>query len=248
MWPALILLVPLSAGAQEATVPQDRLASWAISPRTGSPQDGWPRDPLPNWSIPARGHVQLPQIGLPLPRIGLDPQNAVPQNRVGRPRRDNRDRKWLGSPWVVYAVPQIFYAEPAYQTPAPAPEPPPAGRLVINVEPATAQIFAGGYYLGTAEDMDALAGGARLEPGAYRVEISAPGYETVSFLASVRPDQSTTYRRVLQPIEPPATSAASTGAPTTFYVIPGCYMGNVPPKDARLPASCDISKTITIQQ
>jgi len=23
--------------------------------------------------------------------------------------------------------------------------------------------------------------------------------------------------------------------PSTFYLIPGCYMGNIPPKDAHLP-------------
>ena len=31
-----------------------------------------------------------------------------------------------------------------------------------------------------------------------------------------------------------------------MYVIPGCYMGNVSPKNVALPAGCDISKLTTI--
>ena len=31
----------------------------------------------------------------------------------------------------------------------------------------------------------------------------------------------------------------------TLYVIPGCYVGNVPPKDVKLPANCDLKKVTT---
>ncbi len=31
----------------------------------------------------------------------------------------------------------------------------------------------------------------------------------------------------------------------TLYVIPGCYVGNVPPADVKLPANCDLSKLTT---
>ena len=31
----------------------------------------------------------------------------------------------------------------------------------------------------------------------------------------------------------------------TLYVIPGCYVGNVPPTDVKLPANCDLSKLTT---
>jgi hypothetical protein len=29
------------------------------------------------------------------------------------------------------------------------------------------------------------------------------------------------------------------------YVIPGCYVGNVHPKDVKLPATCDLAKLTT---
>lgn len=31
----------------------------------------------------------------------------------------------------------------------------------------------------------------------------------------------------------------------TLYVIPGCYVGNIPPKDVKLPATCDLKKVTT---
>jgi hypothetical protein len=31
----------------------------------------------------------------------------------------------------------------------------------------------------------------------------------------------------------------------TLYAIPGCYVGNVPPKDVKLPPTCDLTKLTT---
>src|SRR5262245_5572708 len=33
--------------------------------------------------------------------------------------------------------------------------------------------------------------------------------------------------------------------PSTFYYIPGCYMGNVPPSEVALPANCDHTRLVT---
>lgn len=58
------------------------------------------------------------------------------------------------------------------------------------------------------------------------------------------------------PAEQPAPSATPAMAPTpvapyvppppsTYYFIPGCYMGNVPPTQITLPKTCDLSRLIT---
>ena len=52
------------------------------------------------------------------------------------------------------------------------------------------------------------------------------------------------------PIEPPPPPRAPEPpfVPTgdrTLYVIPGCYVGNVPPKDVKLPENCDLAKLTT---
>ena len=47
-----------------------------------------------------------------------------------------------------------------------------------------------------------------------------------------------------RPAEPELPPYVPTGD-RTLYVIPGCYVGNVPPKDVRLPANCDLKRVTT---
>jgi hypothetical protein len=35
------------------------------------------------------------------------------------------------------------------------------------------------------------------------------------------------------------------GGDRTVYVIPGCYVGNVPPTNLKLPPHCDVKKVTT---
>lgn len=142
---------------------------------------------------------------------------------------------------MVFYVHQPVAAPPPPPEPAPKPieQPPAVGRLVLEVKPDTAQVFAGGYYVGTAEDFSFTRGGGLLEAGVHRIDVSAPGYEPLSVDLRITAGQSVTYRGALKPPPPPVAAP-----PTTFYLIPGCYMGNIPPKDAGLPASCDQSRTV----
>ncbi len=190
-----------------------------------------PRDPLPRFTIALRG--ALGPIGLPLPQIGLTPP---------RPRehgRRSRDHAWY--PWSswLYYVP-----EPVVYPPEPAPkqveEPRVPGRVILDIAPAGAQVFANGYYVGLTEDFSAARGGGLLEPGLHRLDVSAPGYESITTDLSVTAGQPVTIRGTLKALPPPVTSR-----PTTFYLIPGCYMGNIPPQDAGLPATCDVGRAVT---
>ena len=75
----------------------------------------------------------------------------------------------------------------------------------------------------------------------------------VSFEVNLARGQSATFRHILTPImraPQPAPDAAVRTPPTakqpmTFYLIPGCYMGNVPPKEANLPATCDLARAVS---
>jgi hypothetical protein len=141
--------------------------------------------------------------------------------------------------WLFY-VPQYAEAPPPPE-PEPIPvEPPVPGRLVLEVEPATAQIFADGYYVGAPDDFSAVRGGRLIEAGVHRLEVSAAGYESTGIELRVTPGQLLTYRTSLKALPPPVPVP-----PSTFYLIPGCYMGNIPPKDAHLPSSCDQSRVVT---
>ena len=107
-------------------------------------------------------------------------------------------------------------------------------------------------HFGMPEDFRFEDGGSVLEPGPHRFDILARDYEPVSFDVNLAAGQSATFRHMLTPILPaqkPAPEAAPPAKkqPVTFYLIPGCYMGNVPPKDANLPATCDISRAVSFQ-
>jgi hypothetical protein len=224
-----------------------------------------PRNPLPRFTIdPRTGFpVAVPphaRTSRPLPEIGLH----HPAGRVhDRDRRGRTFQTWptqfVVVPWFVPSFVPSFIT-PMAPAPAPAPAPeapvePPSrtGSLFLEVQPGSAQVFVDGYYVGTPNDLNAQRRGLVLESAPHRIDVSAPGYEAVTFDVRIEPNQSLVFRRALTTIEapPPAQAPAAAPAaplpPTTFYMIPGCYMGNIPPKDARLPATCDVSRAVTLQ-
>jgi len=109
---------------------------------------------------------------------------------------------------------------------------------------------------------DDFNGELELMEGPHRIEIRAPGYETLAFDVRIAPHRSVTYRGALKPAEATpdpdpairqqpdnttgvAPQPVTPATPMTFYVIPGCYAGNVAPKDVALPATCDLSRLVT---
>jgi hypothetical protein len=124
--------------------------------------------------------------------------------------------------------------------------------LRLDVEPrGDQQVYVDGYYIGTPED---FGGEVELESGPHSVEIQAPGYETLQVFVNIAPGRSIAYRATLKATDAKAAPDAAVqtpvapAAPMTGYFIPGCYIGNVPPQDAGLPASCDLDRVITIKQ
>jgi hypothetical protein len=215
--------------------------------------------PLPQIGLP------LPQIGLPLPPIGLPPAAASPRHSaVNGPtpgvRRQHRS--------VIYFIPAYGWPYP-YEAPtasatpvlpdgSPAPPKPQPlhGRLRLDIEPGGAgaqQIYVDSYYVGTLED---FSGEVELEAGPHTIEIQAPGYETLHIDVMIADGRSITYRGTLKTTDAkpapeaaaPSSTSTTPATPLTLYYIPGCYIGNVLPQDAGLPASCDLSRVVTIKK
>jgi hypothetical protein len=125
----------------------------------------------------------------------------------------------------------------------------PHGYLWLQVQPTTAQVYVDGYYLGTVADFNSSGPGRPLEAGPHRVEIRAPGFETVTFGVRILPDETITYRTDLRKIEDRPEAAipiAAPVAPKTLYVIPRCYAGDTPPRPEQLPAGCDATHVRTV--
>jgi hypothetical protein len=128
----------------------------------------------------------------------------------------------------------------AYPSPA-------GGWLELRLEPGTAQVYVDGYYVGEVSDFE-RPGGRAVEPGPHHIEIRASGYQTSAFDVRLLPDQPVTYREDLLPVNgsvPPRR--ADTGSGTTFYIIAGCYMGNVPPAQVALRPGCDPAQVKTVE-
>jgi hypothetical protein len=218
--------------------------------------------------------LPLPQIGLPLPSLGLPQRVEKPVNRGDRRSRPDQNHRRDGDKKGRHSKRGVFYVFPAYgwgwdyppalrtdaatpgysDEPSPPQEPSrPTGILWLDIQPyAIAQIYVDGIYVGTTED---VSGELTLEAGLHKIEIRAPGYETLNIDVKIERDRAITYRSELRPLpgrmsaEPPPAVAVDTKPATSkpIYIIPGCYMGNIPPKEAGLPATCDQSRATTIQ-
>jgi hypothetical protein len=225
----------------------------------------WEQKRVPAWERPHTPPWELRQI--PGWEQGNVARALLDQQRNRVPVHDRRGSKYYNKPNVVYVVPPYGYFPNSYlpvtpyvETPPPPsevtvtrslPPEPRLGALRLEVEPRELlQVFVDGIYLGTPAD---LGDEIELAAGTRRVELRAPGYRTLVFDAEISFDRSITYRGALERIPPPAGPPLSPRPPVaapagnkTMYLIPGCYMGNVSPKDVALPAGCDIKKLTTI--
>lgn len=143
--------------------------------------------------------------------------------------------------------PVTFPFGTAFWSPTAAAAPQPNGYLQLDVQPSTTQVTIDGMFVGSADDFRRLVPGRSLEAGRHRVELQAPGHQTVNFDVRIFPRETTTYRSALTGLQPGAESAVRPSAvratPKTFYVIPGCYAGDKPPRPSmKLPRGCDPAK------
>jgi hypothetical protein len=141
-----------------------------------------------------------------------------------------------------------FYAPDTQTTSAPAASAQqPPGLLQLTGTPGEAQVFVDGFYVATlanVEEQRALT----LSPGAHHIELRAPDYTSDRFDVRIDPNATVSYRASLDHVRaaPPAASATTKAGSTKMYLIPNCYLGNVPPKAGRLPQGCDIKRVQVI--
>jgi hypothetical protein len=199
------------------------------------------QDGLRSASLPDR----TPQNPLPPPRVDqfrAGPKTyTLPVDRAGR--RHRRAAGVYGAPLGYGMVSDGFVPTDYARAMAPVPN----GYLHLQMQPATAQVYVDGAYMGTVDDFRRLIPGRSLEAGLHRVELRASGYETVAFDAVISPHETLTYRADLEPTRPRVDlPIAPPARPKTFYVIPGCYAGDKPPRSVILPRGCSASNTRAI--
>jgi hypothetical protein len=216
--------------------------------------------------------LPLPTIGLPLPPMGLAPPTRPPSilnsfrgDRV--PPRDGARGNRRAPRSALVFVPAFGYGWPYVPdsllpgTPVPSPPSLPqveyhaTGRLHITLQSGgDPQIYVDGYYVGLMSD---LGGDLTLDAGGHTLELRDEGYETLHVDVQIAAGALITYRGAMKRLAAASAPAASAlvaqlpsspdvppPVPTTIYMIPGCYVGNVPPRDASLPAGCDEDRAI----
>ena len=73
----------------------------------------------------------------------------------------------------------------------------PIGELRLQVRPRDAEVYVDGYYAGEVDDFDGVFQSLRLEEGEYRIEIVAPGYDSLEFDVRIQAGRKVNYRRDL---------------------------------------------------
>jgi hypothetical protein len=191
-------------------------------------------------------------------KFRASPNSYAPRDRDERrdrtSRRDGRDRFYV----VPYAVPiPVPYDVAPYSSSdivsgpppsdiiyEPRPSAPPAddrplGFLQLRVQPRTAEVFVDRAFAGTVDDFGGRS--ARMLPaGPHRVEIIAPGYETVTFDVRVPENDTVTFTRELEPaVDRPAREPVAVPHKPT-YIVPMCFIGDRPPLASDMPPGCRV--------
>ena len=152
--------------------------------------------------------------------------------------RKNNNSTYYNYPYIMpfgfgAYVPSAIQLEPAPAPAAPSSDEPPLGFLQLRVQPRTAEVYVDGALAGTVDDFGGR--GARMvTAGPHRVEIVAPGYETLTFDVRVPENDTVTFTRELEPaVQRPAPPPVVIPH-KALYVVPQCYIGDRP----RLRATC----------
>jgi hypothetical protein len=248
---ALLVALPSFADAQTAT-------SGSRRSQPPPPSIGLPLAPI---GLPLADITPtLAPIGTP-PGPTVTATSAPHRPDVRQPRERGPHRQGRRGPSVVYVVPAYGWgmtmgAAPSPPAAAEAPAPAATGTLWLDIEPrGVGEVYVDGFLAGTTLD---VRGSMELDAGPHQVEIRADGYQPVGVAVRIEPGGVVTLRRALQPLAvtpSPLPAPAASAAPVApapiprkpFYYIPGCYLGDVPPKDAGLPPSCDQSKTVVVR-
>ncbi|MEX2663811.1 MAG: PEGA domain-containing protein, partial [Vicinamibacterales bacterium] len=75
------------------------------------------------------------------------------------------------------------------------------GSLRLKVKPDFGQVYVDGYYVGEVDSFDGVFQKLPIDAGAHRVEIRAPGYETVQFEVMVIAGETVTYKGEMKRIQ-----------------------------------------------
>ena len=173
-------------------------------------------------SAAAQHSPSLPPIGLPLPPIGLPPEPSKSRPWDGRPHTPWWENRQL-PPWEQGHLRRPTNVDVDR-------------RRVVDIDRrshrnANVVYLWAPYPVAVYQEPQVIV--VQQPPVTRIVEVEVPV-----------PPREPQVEQVPLPFVPEPPPFVPTGD-RTLYVIPGCYVGNVPPQQVRLPANCDLSKVTT---
>jgi PEGA domain len=75
------------------------------------------------------------------------------------------------------------------------------GLLRLKIKPRDAEVYVDGFFVGTVDEFDGVFQRLHIEAGAHRIEVRAPGYETLIFDVRIVPDRKTTYQGEMRRVQ-----------------------------------------------
>ncbi|HEV3142071.1 MAG TPA: PEGA domain-containing protein, partial [Vicinamibacterales bacterium] len=73
--------------------------------------------------------------------------------------------------------------------------------LRLKIKPSSAEVFADGYFVGVVDDFNGMFQKLRIEAGPHRIEVRAPGYETLDIDVRLTSGKTTVYQGELKKIQ-----------------------------------------------
>jgi len=190
---------------QKRQPPASRPAPPDRKPETPPPQRATPRQPAP----------ATPPAAKAAPRPPVQPR-PQPQRPPVRPEFRSYIYPYYPIwdfdfryefPYGAYPYWRYGYPYPPYPYPGLeavpnciAAEADAHGSLRIEIPQKDAQVYVDGFYVGVVEDFNGTIETLNLVPGPHRLELRAPGHETMTFDVNIEVGRTITYRTGMQPV------------------------------------------------
>jgi hypothetical protein len=68
----------------------------------------------------------------------------------------------------------------------------------LKIKPSSAAVYVDGNYAGVVDDFNGIFQRMHLDAGPHRIEVRAPGYETLAFDVRIEAERTTTYKGELK--------------------------------------------------
>lgn len=117
----------------------------------------------------------------------------------GYPSRYGYGYGYYGFGYDPFFLGGMYYGAPSYSAGGYSSQHAGTGKIRLRVEPANAEVYVDGYFVGTVDDFDGMFQRLNLDAGPHRIQLRGEGFEAVEFEVFITQGETITYRGALKP-------------------------------------------------